>query len=372
MSYCTESDVYNETGMDTTIIQALNSILDAAAVTALIEGFIADIEEEINDLMNVPVIIHRELHCATGEDDEFDLGSFDELGFYDDYTPAGNMVTGFALWYNNIRKLRPYPEVTADMTESIAASMNGTNCVITDDTTVGLFVAGANSTKLVYNAAGMARYPTAQNLNKNIDIYEFVSKRVRCSSTTVTLTLRLYDKDGNYNSYDFSVDKADIWYIIHQQIDNDVDSGTIDWDDTRLYYWEIWADGACTVYIDNLNFNDGWFFTAPQGKLVIPYRMDEDPAPYGYKFFISYTHNPMLASVPRHIKKATACLAGITLINWCIGRRQRDTAFLLESDTLIRAPDKETMVFTRSYLQKQADRALASFGYSYEFVPLSV
>lgn len=371
MSYCTESDVYGETGMDSAIIQSLGDI-NAAAVTTLIEGFIDDIEEEINDMMNVPVIIHRELHCATGEDDEFDLGSFDELGFYDDYIPAGNMVTGFALWYNNIRKLRPYPEVTADQTESIAASMTGTNCVITDESTAGLFVAGANSTKMVFSAAGMARYPTARNLNKNIDIYEFVSMRFRTDTASVTFTLRLYDSGGvNFNSISFTLARADIWYIIHFSLESDTWTGTIDWDDINMYHWEIWADGACTAYADNFNINDGWFFTAPQAKLVIPHMLTEEPAPYGYKFFISYTHNPMLASVPRHIKKATACLAGITLINWCIGRRQRDTAFLIESDTLMRMPDKETLMFTRSYLQKQADRALASFGYSYEFVPVA-
>ena len=372
LGYCTEDDVYAETGLDTAIIQTLGGIA-VGAVTTLINNMISDIEEEINDLMNVPAIIHRELHCGTGEDDEFDLGSFDELGFYDDYDPAGNIVTGFAAWFWETRKKRPWPEVTADQTESIAASMTGTNCAIADESTAGLFVAGANSTRLIYSAAGMARYPTARNLNKNIDIYEFVSMRFRSTSSAVTFTLRLYDRTGtNYNSIEFTVDRADIWYIIHFSLVSDTWAGLIDWDDTRLYSWEIWADGACTAYVDNFNFNDGWFFTAPQGKLVIPHMISEEPVPEGYPIYISYTYNPMLASVPRHIKKATACLTGVTLINWCIGRRQRNTAFLIQSDTLVRAPDKETLYFTRSYLQKQADKALAAFGYSYEFVPVAV
>lgn len=361
-TYCQEADVYGETGLDTDIVQQFGD-KTVAEVTTLINGYILDAEKFINDLMNIPEIVHHEYHKGTGETDEFDLGPFDEMGFYDDYSPENNTVRGYACWFGNIRKKVPYP-VTADQTESIASTCTTSLCVASNETTIKS--AGANALKMIFSGAGYCNYPSTQDLDKNIDIFDFLSFRVYCSNATINITIRLYDKDGNYNYVTFTVDKANKWYIKNFDLRNEF-TGAIDWDDIPLYYWEIRVDGACILYMDNWNFNDGWFFTAPQGKLVISRKATEEPPSDGYPFYIDYTYNPMLASIPRNIKQASAKIAGISLLNFMIGRRERDTAFLAEADTLITAPDKETLYHRRSKLSSEKDELLASFGYSYEF-----
>lgn len=366
-TYCTEDDVYNETGMDTTIVQRLGD-KTVGEVTILINGFILDVEKVINDLINIPEIIHREYHKGTGETDEFELGAQDETGFYDDYSPANNTVKGYACWFGDVRRKVPYP-VTADQTESIASSVSTFLCTATNETTIK--TAGANALKMVFSGAGYCRYPSTEDLDVNIDIFDFLSARVYCSSSTVNITFRLYDKDGNYNETVFHVDKSNKWYIRSFDLDSDF-SGVIDWEDINLYYWEIRVDGACTLYVDNWNINDEWFFTAPQGKLVVARKASDEPLPEGYPIFIDYTYNPLLSSVPRNIKLATSKMAGIELLNFMIGRRERDVAFLAEADTFITAPDKETLYHRRSKLKSEAEDALASFGYGFEFVPVQV
>jgi len=41
-------------------------------------------------------------------------------------------------------------------------------------------------------------------------------------------------------------------------------TGSIIWEDEYLYYLDIYANGACTVYVDNLNFNDEVMWTVPR------------------------------------------------------------------------------------------------------------
>jgi hypothetical protein len=270
-TYCDENDVYDESGFDSNIIQTLSG-RSVAQVTTLVDKFIVEAEKQINDLLAVPHTVHREFHVGTGEDDEFDLGASDEIGLYTEYDPEDKTVMAYACWFGGIRKKRPYPE-DSDQTESIASLCTGTNVTITND--IINEQAGVNCLSMVFSAAGYVRYPSAQNLNKNIDIFHFLSSRVYCSSKTVDITLRLCDKDGNYNYAIFGVDKEDMWYLKHFDLEEEF-TGNIDWDDTNLYYWEIHVNGACTLLIDNLNFNHGWFFTAPSGKLVIAHRENEE------------------------------------------------------------------------------------------------
>ncbi len=234
---------------------------------------------------------------------------------------------------------------------------------------IGPIKSGQRTIHATYTADQFIRYPAAQNLNKNIDIYDFVSFRLRSSSSTVTFTLRLYDKDGNFNSVTFSVDVSDIWYMFHYRLDQ-FTTGTIDWSDIKCYYWELYADGVCVIDIDNFNFNDEWFVTAPQGQLVISYIMSNNPIGSGYPLYITYGLNPFNVRAPWEIEQATAKLAGYKLISWLIGVRQRETAFLVEGDTMIRVPDKETLYHTLSRLKMDANNLLKDYGFGYEFTPV--
>jgi hypothetical protein len=382
MSYSTESDVYDETGLTSAWTQQLTG-KNAADVTTLINNFIADADDKINKRIGIPITVHRELHKGTGEDDEFDLCAEDEFGFFEEYDPANNTVEAFACYFDCKRKKRPYPK-DCDQTESIASACAVSNAAVTDETTI--VACGSNSLRAVFSAAGWVRYPDISSqsvLNKNIDIFDFVSFRIRCSSAAVNLTLRLYDRDGNYCSVTFAVDRADNWFVMHFDIDSDFTYPVaFDWDDTKLWYWELHADGACTVYFDNLNFNDEWFITAPQGKFCIAHRIDylqsaggsraqgEEPPPDGYEFYVTYSVNPFLSSVPQCIAEASAKLAGVKLIDHLIGVRERNTAFLVEGDTLITAPDRETMYHTRSRLISEAKQCIADYGYGFEFTPV--
>jgi hypothetical protein len=366
-TYCDEDDVYHETGLSSAFMTSYSG-LNTAAVTALINGYIVTMEKKINNLLGIPHVLHREHHKGTGETDEWDLGSEDEEGFFSDYNAEDNVTAGYAAYFGSIRMKLPYPK-TGDQTEDLALSCFPSNCTLEDDDDVGDFTAGSNSLHATFSAAGYFRYPSSADLNKNIDIFEFLSFRVRCSSSTVKLTLRLYDLAGNYNYKEFYVDKANVWYIKNFDLDEDF-TGNIDWDDDPLYYWELHVDGACQVWLDNLNFNDEWFLTIPQGKFVVAHKETDEPPDDGFPFYVTYGLNPFLSDVPDDISKATAKLAGIELLNYCIGIRQRDTAFLIEGSTMIPVPDKETLYGARTKLQQEADGLLSAYGYGWEFRPV--
>ena len=110
----------------------------------------------------------------------------------------------------------------------------------------------------------------------------------RSSSASVTFTFKLYDVDGNVNEQDFTVEKADVWYLIWIKVDSM--TGSVDWESTRCYYFDIYANGACTVYFDNYSFNDGWMFTEPSGLLNIHVadNASEEPPNEGYIFKVAY------------------------------------------------------------------------------------
>ena len=432
--YCTESDVYDATGMDSATIQS-TSELSAVEVTALINRFIEQASQQVNEKLRIPETIHKEYHRGTGEDDEFALGPDDEHAFFPDYNPLNTTVQGYAFYYGTKRRKLPYPK-NADMCEN-AQRFGGTATIVDDDgdvltvnadqngftltvgdasayevkdyirirddnneeydqissvdivtniitlqnplkedyliadnaKVIGPIKSGQRTIHATYVGGQYIRYPSAQNLNKNIDIFDFVSFRLRSSSSTVTFTLHLYDKDGNSNSVTFSVDVADIWYMFHFRLDQ-FTAGTIDWSDIKCYYWELYADGACVVDVDNFNFNAEWFVTSPQGKLVIPYILSNNPVSSGYPLYITYGINEFNIRAPWEIEQATAKLAGYRLISWLIGVRQRETAFLVQGDTMVRVPDKETLYHTLSRLKMDANNLLKDYGFGFEFTPV--
>lgn len=433
--YCNENNVYDECGMDAQIVKDMSGKNDAQ-VTSLINGYIVSVEGKINDRLGIPITQHRELHRGTGEDDEFQLGCEDELGFFT-VDVAMKVLKAYACYFSRRRMKLPYPKecdlcekaydwsgvvsnctvtdddgsaLTADASEGassiavasgaifeegdrilvkdgnnseyvVVKSVDGNTVTITGElrhsyTTaasakaIGPVICGDKTVKLTFSAAGYARYPrTSDNryINKNIDIFDFVSLRVKCDNAAAVITIKLYDKDGNCNPATFSVDKANVWYFRSFDIDNDF-TGSIDWDDTYLYYVEVAADRACAVWIDNLNFNDEWSITHPKGVLCVSRKYTDEPKSSGYQLYVTYTYNPYLHVIPYNLKEAAAKLAAVKLLDFLTGIRQRDIAFSGLGDTMVTRPDRDQLYYTRKRLLQEAEQCLADIGYGWEFV----
>lgn len=438
-TYCNINDVYEECGMDEAIVREMSG-RTSAQVQTRINQYIFSAERKVNDKLGVPKTVHREYHKATGEDDEYDLGFDDELGYHT--IEISQRVVGIHGGYlGGVRKKLPYPR-NCDLCEKAEDWAGVTsNCTVTDDqagslltenasiddisitvangslfedgdriliqddngeqfcvvdrtdgntvwltselrrafTTVanaiaiGPIISGRRTIRFVFGTnGGSAIYPrTNANhfINKNIDIYDFMSLKVLCSSASAVLSIRLYDNAGNFNYVEFSVARANEEYFLSWDLDEDF-TGNIDWDDTNLYYLELRADRACTVSLDNLNFNDEWFITAPRGILCIPRQSSDDPAGEGYPFHVTYSYNPYLHEVPWQVRDATAKFAAVKLLNYLIGIRLRDIGFAGEGESAISRPDRDQMLFTRSRLERELKDIIKEIGYGFEFVPL--
>lgn len=357
-TYCTESDVYEATGLNTDLVQN-QSGKNQSEVTTLINSYILDAETDIKNGVGVPITMRTEKHLGDGEKSEFQLGPEDEEFF--DYETEDCVEDVKAVYFTNERKKLPYPKNCDDFSESETPDYAVSNCTVTGEDTIKQH--GDYAVKMVFSSAGYARYPSGLNLARNIDIFGYVAFWFRSSNAGVTFTLRLYDKDGNCNTQSFSVDVADIWYIIWIKIDSM--TGSVDWETTRCYYFDIYANGACTAYMDNFAFNDGWIYTAPSGLLCIHVASNasEEPPSEGYVFKVTYRYDPFKASVPRNIKIAAACIAGVALVDYLRGIRYSDTAFRSRGNTGLPRPDKEALIGTRTKLIEKAKEKIAEFGY---------
>jgi len=381
MTYADEDDVLYEIGMSKTFIQTYTN-LGSSAVTTLINNYLASAEAKIRGLLQIPHVVHRERHLGTGEDEEFDLGPDDEE-FYIDYDPADSVELVKACYFKKWRMKLPYPKSCDAHTDD--ATLLGTGAGTTVANSTAKAQAGTNAMQVTFGTVvnAYAYYPTTQDLNKNIDIFDFVSFRAETDDASTTFELRLYDKDGNYNYAYFKLPKADKSYIVNLDLDDDFlgSTGTaIDWDDVNLYYWEVRSDTANTIlYIDNFNFNDEWWFTAPSGKLVISRKVVDPSSPYeivysieeppalNYPFYVTYTFDPFIvaANIPANIKTAEAQIAGAKLLSYLIGIREENTAFEVEAETGMRLPDRETLYHRRGSLLARAKENLAAYGYSH-------
>jgi hypothetical protein len=135
------------------------------------------------------------------------------------------------------------------------------------------------------------------------------------------------------------------------------------WILTYTQYIEIVADRACKFWIDNFNFNDGFFATYPEG--TISWCMPEW-YPSG-RISVTYSYDPFKNSIPPALLEASSKLAGVLLLDWCIGKRQMVVAFVENADTLAEQPDKVTLESSRRRLETEAYTALETLGYkSYE------
>lgn len=366
-TYATENDVYKASGFAKA---ALLRIIDVEAqeLTEMILAWIIEAEGIVKDAVDIPLIKPFERHLGTGEDDELDLGQDDEP-FYTgiDVTDCVELVK--ACFFEGKRKKLPYPKDCDEPTEDYSLWDDTGYTQPTNEQTIKK--AGDVSMKFDWSGgAGTGRYPNVTDgyyIDKNIDIFDFMFMRLRSDTASVTVTVRLYDADGNYNEATYIVSKANHWYMAMLDLDEDFTT-TIDWDDTNLMYLTISVDKACTLYVDNMNFNDDWCFTAPSGKLVIMRKSTDEPAPDGYEFLVTYTYDPFKNEVPALINSATKRFAAAKLVEHLIGVREAYITYEAESLELV--PEKEVLYAKKGSLEAKAKDDLRRYGYGWSGAPI--
>lgn len=371
MSYCDETDVHSAAGTTSAKIQTITGKTEAQ-VTTLITSFITWATQTIKDWIRIPIIQRRELHLGDGEADEWTLGPEDEDAIYSlsgSYNPENCVNKVYAMYAYTTRIKLPYPKDDCDLgCEGEASSWTGSNATISDETAI--YAAGAKSIKAIFSAAGYIRYPSTEDLNKNIDIYDWVAFRFRTTDATKTFTFKLYDRSGNVETYNFTVHKANVWYKIMIKVD-DMD-GSIDWEHENVYYIDIYANGACTIYVDNLNFNDELFWTIPQGKLVHchklapTYSSTEGELAEDYELYVTYDFDPFKVTTPANIEEACACLAAVKLFDHLLGFRVQDTGFVLDAEDETARMDRFTMEHRRTQLLERAKQLVGEYGYGWD------
>jgi len=355
MAYCDEEDVYDATGLNSDVVQKLSGKVEAD-VTTLIEGYIAKADRRIKRLLKVPVVVRKEPHRFQ-KNKTVKLGSYeDEFGFFGVNEPENCVEAVYAIFQYDSRRVKlPYPKDCDIKTEDIT-DMSSTGCVLTKETTD--VKCGTASVKVVFEVDGKFSFPLNANLNKNINPWNYIGFWWKTNDKTATFTIRLYDKDGNYNSHTFTCEFNDTWEIIALKLGSF--TGSIGWDyNTKLQKIEIISDAVCTCYFDNFNFNDGLFWTYPEGLICWS---DPDSEPY-LDIEVTYSYDPYIITVPSDLEEASALLAGVKLLDYCIGCRQRIAAFKMGAADLDTVPDRETLEVTRVRLKREAMQALAGIGF---------
>jgi hypothetical protein len=357
MGYCTEEQVYEATGLNSTLVQNLSG-KSSAEVTTLITSYISQADKRIQRFLKSPITIRKESHNFD-EHLTIELGPYeDEHGFFNSYKPANCVEEVFVVYDPNGRIKLPYPKNCDDLTEDIT-SISGTNVTLTKETTIKK--CGTASIKAVFSGAGNFKFPSTLNLDKNINPWDFIGFWLRTTNKTATFTIKLFDKDGNYKSHTFSCTLNDTWQIIGLEMDSFTDSGgDIGWDETMLQYIQIESDKACTIYFDNFCFNSGVFWTAPEGLICWS---DPDDISPSVDVEVTYSYDPFKVTTPVDIQEASAKLAGVLLLDYCIGHRQRIEAFNQMAQDADRTPDKETLEVTRGRIKREAEEAINGFGY---------
>lgn len=366
-TYATENDVYKASGFTKA---ALLRILDIESqeMTEQILNYIVEAEGKVKEAVSFPAIKAFEQHFATGEDDEFQLGQEDET-FYTGIDVEDCIESVKMCLFEGTKRKLPYPRDCDEPTEDYTLWDDTGYTPPTNEQTIK--EAGDVSMKFNWSSViGIARYPNVTDgyyIDKNIDIFDYMFMRLRSNTASVTVTIKLYDAAGNYNEATFLISKANHWYKAMLDLDQDFTS-TVDWDDNPLYYFTVTVDKACILYVDNLNFNDEWCFTAPSGQLVIMRRSVDEPAPDGYEFTVTYTYDPFKVTVPELIKSATKKFAAAKLIEHLIGIREAYITYEAESLSLI--PEKDQLYATKGSLEAGAKQDLRDYGYGWAGAPI--
>jgi hypothetical protein len=358
MVYSTESDVYDATGMKTESVQKLSG-KNVSQVSTMIAGMIVKADRMIKNELGIPITIRKEYHMF---DDELfiELGpQEDRYGFFGAYESQNCVEDVFAIYTRAGRVKLPYPKNCDSLTESIADMQAGSNCTLSAETSI--FKCGITSIKAIFSAAGTFYFSKDQNMNKNIEAWNYVGFWFRTSDKTATFTIKIFDVDGNYVSKTFTLSHNNTWEIVKLQLTDFTNWVATEFNEDRLMqYIQIESNKACTIYFDNFNFNDGLFWTYPEGLIV----WSEPNSDVGnLQIEVTYAFDPYKISTPEEVTLASSKKAGILLLEFLIGCRQRVTAFIQSSDALDSYPDKETLEFRRAELQRQVEGILAGIGF---------
>ena len=353
--------------MKSSVVKTLGGLADSAAVTALVNTYIAKADQRIKRLLGIPYTVRKEFHIFHYNEKTVALGPQDDnFEFFGDYDPANLVEKIFAVYCGGRIKL-PYPKDCDSLTEATTNYTAGNAVTLTADSTT--FKCGIKSIKTVKTSVAVNKtlfyYPTAHNLDKAISTWDYVSFWFYASDKAPTFTLKLFDADGNYMYHDFTVDVINTWVIIALKIDEFAAGQTdsIDWTDTNLQYFQLETSTlttSITTYFDNFSFNDGVFWTVPEGLICWS---KEDTTPSDTEIQVTYSFDPYKLTIPVDIEMASAKMAGILLLEYLIGCRQRITAFVQSSDALDNYPDRETLEFTKARLEREIQEILAGIGF---------
>jgi len=362
MAYCVEDDVYESSGITKSVVKSLSGKSDEE-ITTLITKYISRADKKVRRKLGVPITIRKEDH-------EFEKNETVELGQYEDAfeffgsdSPKDCVDAIYALYLvfsgaggeeNETRVKLPYPKNCDDLSEDVT-DMTGTNVTLTKETTT--IKCGDASIKAEFSSAGNFYFPNAGNLNKNINPWAYISFWFRTDDKNAIFTLTLEDKDGNTASTTFTLNFDDTWEIV--TLDRAEKFGDIDWSITKLQKITLSADRACTIYFDNFNFNDGYFWTYPEGIICWA---DPDADPWG-RIRVTYAYDPYITTVPQDVLEASSKLAGVMLLDYCIGLRIAKIGFKQLAENLDEIPDKLTLEIIRNRLKREAAEALREIGY---------
>ena len=365
MAYSTEENVYEATGMNSAVVQSLTD-KTPEQVETLINDYIAKADDRLKRLMKIPISIRKEKHEFDGRNFTIELGpDQDEFEIFD-YDPENCVETIYALYAINKKRIKlPYPKDCDELTEGID-DYTSWDCALSKETTT--FKCGTASIKAVFASdSGYFGFPANANLNKNIYPWTYIGFWFRTNDASATFTLKLYDKDGKPNEWSFTVDKANVWYIISvKRAEFDVEA--VDWGTkgVKLQQIRLYTDASSyplEVYFDNFNFNDGFFWTYPEG--LICWAKDQDTMYPTETIYVTYSYDPYKVSgtVPEVVEQASAKLAGVYLLDYLIGIRIRTVGFEQMSESLEFDADREVLVAQRNELRREAAGLLATIGY---------
>ena len=365
MGYSSEEEVYEEGGLNSDTIQNLTG-KSIAEVTSLVLKYINSGDKKIQRLLGIPITIRKEEHEFL-KNKTVVLGPYeDSFEFFNTYDPEDcveEVLAVFSRWGRNMshsgeRRVLPFPKNCDDLTEDIDDMDDGINCTLSKEVTIKK--AGTASIKAVFSGAGYFFFPTNANLDLKLYIWNFLSFLFRTDNKTATFTITLYDINENSETKTFTMNYDDTWEIISFDLNDFI--GNIDWSVTNLQKIKISVDKACTIYFDNFSFNDGLFWTAPEGLICWS---DPSSEPIGV-FSVSYSYDPYKVNTPEDLKEASAKMAAIKILDYCLSARQRLIAFKQVAENMDKTPDKESMEVTRGRLKREVMEILGGIGFGTE------
>jgi len=308
-------------------------------------------------LMKIPISIRKEKHIFNKNYTE-ELGpDQDEFEVFD-YDPANCVEAIYALYNYKKRRIKlPYPKDCDSKTEA-HTDYSSSNCTLsTEDSDVKC---GVGAIKAIFlDIDGYFGFPSGADLNKNIFPWGNMGFWFKTDDESATFTVRIYDVAGNYDEKTFTVEKSGIWYIVGLSMSDFTNN--VDWSSEKCYEIRIYSDTVCTIYFDNWNLNDGFFWTYPEG--LICWSKDQSNESPTETVYATYSYDPYKNTTETVIVTASAKWAGALLLDYLVGIRIRTTAFEAESTSMEFDADREVLLSHRRKIWKEAEEAVAAVGY---------